>query len=422
MKIGMVIVVPTRNRADLAITAIRSVLAQSFDGLHVLVSDNSTSAEEKTKLSGFCAGLADERLRYIAPPQPLPMSAHWQWAMQQALSLYDATHFTCVTDRMILKPGALEKLERVISEYPDSVVSYMHDRIIDDQTPIRIQLFDWSGDVFQLDSRRLLYLVSESQSHPSLPRMLNCLVPRRLLNDLQQRFGAMFSSLSPDFSFCFRTLAIEDSILYLDESLLVHYALERSNGASAARGEMTKDHADFLADVGQRNIFFATPAPAVTLVHNAIIHEYNLARKETNSVKFPDVNRAKYLERLAQEVEDVLDPDLRRKLTKHLARAGHYESQLQLTNGPLRKIFSPKRMMYRLKQKRKHSVSPPAASNGSVPRQRPLGSTIVSGPAEGIDFRNVEAALNYACVNPLPRSENFSQGIKLTLQAQRITA
>src|SRR5438874_8742688 len=89
---GTTIVIPTRNRADLVRRALGSVLSQSDRDVQVLVSDNSLSSSERATLRQHCQGLDDERLRYIVPPEPLPMSQHWDWAMRQALSLYDASH------------------------------------------------------------------------------------------------------------------------------------------------------------------------------------------------------------------------------------------------------------------------------------------------------------------------------------------
>lgn len=51
---GLVIVVPTRNRADLAANAVGSVVGQAGADVTVLVSDNSTREEEVARLSDFC--------------------------------------------------------------------------------------------------------------------------------------------------------------------------------------------------------------------------------------------------------------------------------------------------------------------------------------------------------------------------------
>jgi glycosyltransferase involved in cell wall biosynthesis len=49
---SLIIVIPTRNRAHLAQRAIKSILDQDHDGIHVLVSDNST-VERDANLSNL---------------------------------------------------------------------------------------------------------------------------------------------------------------------------------------------------------------------------------------------------------------------------------------------------------------------------------------------------------------------------------
>jgi glycosyltransferase involved in cell wall biosynthesis len=104
--VRLAVVIPTRNRAELAINALRSVLAESSPAVHVVVSDNSTALEEAEKLSRFCTELGADQVRYIRPPHPQGMSDHWQWALEQARGQSESTHFTYLTDRMVFRPGA----------------------------------------------------------------------------------------------------------------------------------------------------------------------------------------------------------------------------------------------------------------------------------------------------------------------------
>src|SRR5690242_4896988 len=135
---GAVVVIPTRNRAQLAMNAVRSVLDQPVDGFRVLVSDNSTSVEDREALDSFCASLGDSRLRYVRPPEPFAMPAHWEWVIEQALADYDASHFTYLTDRMMFRARALKDVLELAALYPDKVITYNHDRICDDVRPIRV--------------------------------------------------------------------------------------------------------------------------------------------------------------------------------------------------------------------------------------------------------------------------------------------
>ena len=203
---GTIIVIPTRNRAAIAESAIRSVLQQNRKDVHILVSDNSTDPAEIARLTEFCKGLDCELLHYTRPPASLPMASHWDWALRQAFQLYDSSHVSFLTDRMVFKSGALTALAEVAKQAPNQIISYMHDRIADNQRPVRLDQHPWTGKLYAVNAARLLELSSQSVLHEMLPRMLNALVPRGILDKLEKRYGKFFDSHAPDFNFCYRVL------------------------------------------------------------------------------------------------------------------------------------------------------------------------------------------------------------------------
>ncbi|HKR14093.1 MAG TPA: glycosyltransferase [Pyrinomonadaceae bacterium] len=345
---GVVVVVPTRNRAHIAVNAIRSVLDEEIENVYVLVSDNSTVESDREALAAFCASLDDARLRYVRPPQSFAMPEHWQWAIDHALSAYNADHFLYLTDRMMFKRGGLNEVIKLAALYPDKVISYNHDRIVDHVKPIRVEHYPATALLWEIPTERLSWLVSQSVFHHGLPRMLNCIVPRTILDRIRARFGNVFTSIAPDFNFCFRCLDVEDSILFLDRSPFFHYALSRSNGASVSRGEMTPDNADFTAnlpvDDSIRN--YATPIPQLNTTVNAVLNEYLIYKNETNSPRFFDLDFEKYLATNAMEVQEVTDPQLRAEMQALLEKHGYYDAHanqglLQRARSAVRKLKTP---------------------------------------------------------------------------------
>jgi len=308
---NLVIVIPTRNRSDLAVNAIRSVLRQRQDPISVVVSDNSTDHEEVCSLQRFCNQLSHPRLLYVRPPEPLPMSEHWEWALGQAMQICPASHYTFLTDRMVFKSDTLSKLLSIIQLYPQAVVSYNHDRVNDYDRPIRLEQAHWTGEIVELTSRQLLTMAAQMKFHVALPRMLNCIVPRFVFDRIYERFGNVFISISPDFCFTFRCLAVLESILYYDRSVLLHYALRRSNGESHAKGIMSKDSVDFLNGLGATPPSFASPVPEFRTVGNSIVHEYCAVRNEVGDSTYPAINFSTYLQFTALEVEQLQHPQLR---------------------------------------------------------------------------------------------------------------
>ncbi len=340
---GVLVVIPTRNRADLAIAAIRSVLSQPSCDVSILVSDNSTTAEDSHKLSQFCEQVKDNRLRYIRPPDSLSMSDHWDWAIQQALHLYNVSHVLYLTDRMIFKPNELKTVLDLAALYPDNVLSYGHDRVNDYNRPIYLQQRHWTGKLFEIDSSHLLFLSSRYIAHMCLPRMLNCIVPRCVLESMHKRFGNIFSSISPDYCFGFRCLEVVDSILYYDNMPLLDYALDRSNGASGARGVPSRDSVDFMANLGQTQINFFAPISEFRTVCNAIIHEYCFVKHETKSPKFQDVDKSSYLRAISRQLGEIQNPQLKLEM-EALLRTNGWNKREKIISSAL-KVFSLKMVL-----------------------------------------------------------------------------
>lgn len=347
---GLVVVIPTRNRARLAVNAIRSVFGQSAPDARILVSDNSTSSEEAAALARYCGGVAGSRLAYVRPPESMPMTQHWNWIMERALADYDANHVTFLTDRMVFKPGALAELAGILRRRPGWLLSYMHDRVDDDVRPVTVFRQPWTGKLMEVSAARLLYLASQSHYEDIFPRMLNCVAPRPLLEKLRARFGGVFGSISPDFNFGFRVLEVEDSILYYDKALLVHYALDRSNGASMTRGEQTPDHVDFVRSLGAVKMNHAAPIPEITTTYNAVAHEYCVARREFGGAKFPELDKAKYMGVLWAEIPRLADAGARERARELLRAHGWTPPEEQApAAGPepmplWRKALSPTRV------------------------------------------------------------------------------
>lgn len=386
-----VVVIPTRNRSAIAMNAIRSVLDDSEENVEVMVSDNSTSETDREALSAFCSAQDDKRLRYVRPPQPLPMSAHWEWAIQEAMRLYQASHFTYLTDRMMFRTGALREALTHAALYPDKIISYNMDRIVDHVRPIRVEQYPGTGKLLEIKTLDLSKLLSQAVFHAGLPRMLNCIVRREVFVRIQERFRNVFSSIAPDFRFCCRCLDMEETILFYDKSLLFHYALDRSNGASVSRGEATSDTEDFAANLpvnnSKRN--YATPIPQLITAVNAVFHEYLLYKQETNSPRFFDVDLRRYLEANAEEVRQFSDENLRAEALALLAAKG-----LQAPESSSERERAEITLQKKLGAKLKRVATAPSTTGAWLFLARNFG---VKPPAENsFEFTTLDSAIDYA--------------------------
>jgi len=313
--IRLAVVLPTRNRGELAVESVKSVLT-SHDGeeIGIIISDNSTDAKDSSVLEKFVSK-AGSRVKLIHPKTPLGMTANWNYAMDYAMSVECFTHFTILTDRMLFKSDSIKRILGIISSYEDDVLSYTYDRIYDADTtrPIIYTKLPRSEDLIRIESARLLAM-SAHMSFPScMPRMLNSVSPRQHLHKLKARYARVFSSISPDFNFCFLTLDICNSFIYYDRALLINYSQGRSNGASVSRGVMSRDSKDFLEHLDGRIINEYSPIPEIITVGNSIVHEYCNVQRQSHGKCYPEISIDSYRDRLAAEVYQYDDPHTRNR-------------------------------------------------------------------------------------------------------------
>jgi hypothetical protein len=263
------------------------------------------------------------------------MARHWDWAMHQALSLYDSAHFAFLTDRMVFKPEALQPLIEIMAAYPDKILSYMHDMVDDFSIPVVVRQYTWTGNLYEVSTARLLEMSAQSVMYDTcLPRMLNCIVPRTVLATIEARFGDIFSFIAPDWNFCYRALEVVQSILFHDKAALVHYAQDRSNGQSAHYGITNAAFSNFLHDLGRVRVNFAAPFPEIITVWNAIISEYCHAKEVTQSSRFPELDLEEYKRVLAYGIEQIKDPERRAEMRLLLCARGWKPGQAPAPPAP----------------------------------------------------------------------------------------
>ena len=342
MQPNLTILIPTRNRANLAIAAIRSVTTNpGAAGITLVVSDNSTDAAESSKLAQHIRQIDNAAPALITPPQPMPMTEHWEWAMTMAIDKTSSSHFCILTDRMLFRPGTLSRLIDLIASNPEDVISYTYDRIHDYSRPVVYQPLPRSGKLLRLDAGRLLKMSAHMKFTSCLPRMLNSVAPRESLLRLKQKFGTVFSSISPDYCYCFRTLNVEPTILYHDKSILLSYAHDRSNGAATARGSDSGDHNDFLQTLASGTVNQMTPLPQIMTIGNAVVNEYNFVKNELDDSTCSEVDGAAYLNFLAAEILNFESAGAREESFKILKKAGWQQSRrslMQKIKEPLAKL------------------------------------------------------------------------------------
>src|SRR5690606_25949425 len=74
------VIIPTRERCDVFVSALKTVTGQNYDDLEILVSDNFSqdATEEVARQSN------DPRVRYLNTGRRLSMAHNWEFALEHA--------------------------------------------------------------------------------------------------------------------------------------------------------------------------------------------------------------------------------------------------------------------------------------------------------------------------------------------------
>jgi Glycosyl transferase family 2 len=324
---NLTVLVPSRNRPEMALAAVRSLLAQGLADVSILVSDNSTDERAREELAAECAAL--DGVAYMRPPSDLAMTDHWNWAFGELYERFPAPFVTMLTDRMVMRPGSLAGLLELAMAHPGRVISYNHDAVDDTTTPVRLRLEDRSGRTFELSVEHLLERCSHMYFHPCIPRVMNCIVPRTVLDKVAERFGGLFASISPDHCFGFRCLDVVETIVYHDACPLIHYGLASSNGATYARGVRSAAVEDFQSHLGAVQMNASAPVPGFHSITNAVVNELCFVRDEPASRKLPPIEWTRYLGVMARETSQLEDPQLRERMRALLDEHGWQGKRLR---------------------------------------------------------------------------------------------
>jgi glycosyltransferase involved in cell wall biosynthesis len=320
----LTLVMPTRHRASLAVTAIESILARRDDPVDLIVSDNSSADSEVRQVEGYCRSSGDPRLTYLRPPSALPMPTHWNWALEEALARTGASHIGITYDRKRWNSGALGALLDACARAPDVLLTYVCDFTYPTPSGVAAWLMPATGKLYEIRADRIVASVSRGmidEMGQAFPLLSNCIVPRQIMDRVRQRFGDLCDSSTPDTAFTFRFCAVEQRYRHFDRPAAVIYGFKYSNGAALFRGESGGTWADFASLWGDRSWTSDAPIPHVRHGQNVTFHEYNRVRKAAGDL-FPPIEQEGYLRALARTLDYLDDPGQKAEIRALLEQHG----------------------------------------------------------------------------------------------------
>lgn len=110
------VIVPTIGRPDYIVDTIRSILAQTYSHLQILISDNAPDAASAPLL--VAAGISDTRIDMVTRPQRLGFSVH----MNACISEARGTHLMILSDDDQITPGYVDEMVQVMQLRPEVTV------------------------------------------------------------------------------------------------------------------------------------------------------------------------------------------------------------------------------------------------------------------------------------------------------------
>ncbi len=224
------IVIPTRERCDTLEHTLRSCLANDYENLTILVSDNASRdrTREVVRSSG------DSRVRYVNPGKRLDMMNHWEFALGHVHDGY----VTIVGDDDGVLPQAVSDINRIIDLtgcdavawrkavyfWPTHIIPEYRDLL---EVPI-------SGKMIITSSHHALsQMVRFRFGYYRLPCLYNAVVSTEIIQLVRERTGGrFFASMTPDIYSGIAIAAVKRSYLFSHRPFSVNGASRHSNGVS----------------------------------------------------------------------------------------------------------------------------------------------------------------------------------------------
>ena len=222
------VVIPTRTRADVLEAALKTVVAQDYDNLEILISDNFSEDNTAEVVKSF----DDSRIRYINTGRRLSMSHNWEFA----LSHVNDGWVTILGDDDGLLPGALVKVSELAAKHGVSAVRSSTCKYRwpgKDGTGARLSIPMQRG-VEMRDSNAWLQKALEGRTtYMDLPMLYTGgFADMRVMHEIKAKMGAFYSSCNPDVYSGVAIASVIQNYLYSREPIAIAGISRHSIGTS----------------------------------------------------------------------------------------------------------------------------------------------------------------------------------------------
>ena len=252
------VIIPTRERCDVLEKSIQSVIAQDYDNLDIIVSDNysSDSTEDVVRATH------DRRVKYINTGRRVSMSHNWEFALSHVTDGW----VTVIGDDDGLLPASLSKVAEIAKSTDtyairSKVCSYSWPSLAD-QGFGHLSVPLTSGCEVRDSKEWLSKVMNGRANYPELPMLYNGgFIRMSVLNEIKIKTGAFYRSLTPDVYSALSIASAVDSYIYSNEPLAINGASKHSTGTSSYSKEENDEASPMKIFCSEENLPFHEDLP-----------------------------------------------------------------------------------------------------------------------------------------------------------------
>ena len=233
------VIVPTRERADTLVHCLRTLIAQDYPNLDIIVSDNFSQDGTKEAVASF----SDPRIKYINTGKRISMSHNWEFALNHVTEGW----VMFMGDDDGLFPWALQTLNKLINEYKVEAVWSAFGSFV---WPGHFEgWMEGGGSVPLTNSVKLKQSKAELNrvfTGKGLDRGLPWLYAGgaasiEVINRARDANGHFFCSQVPDIYSAVALCCATDKYLFVETPIAMSGASKHSNGTAWVRAAANED-------------------------------------------------------------------------------------------------------------------------------------------------------------------------------------
>ncbi|MBI1866269.1 MAG: FkbM family methyltransferase [Candidatus Staskawiczbacteria bacterium] len=222
------VIIPTRERADTLLFAIKTALDQNSDDYEVVVSDNFSQDNTKEVVESF----NDSRLVYVNSGRRLSMCDNYEFALEHAKGEY----MIFIGDDDAIMPGAIDMLQNTIKSSPNLVYCWPMPLYTWPKNDLGASAYYLSPDIhpFEISLKKLAArFIAVMRESGQLPSVYHGAVAKSILDIIRKQTGRVFHSTQPDLFTSFAIPVFCDTAINVGYAVTVSGRSPKSNSAVA---------------------------------------------------------------------------------------------------------------------------------------------------------------------------------------------